>query len=52
MICTHLIKDTAPILDSAIFLKQGVIADYFDINNLNKDLESYYLEVFSNGQIY
>lgn len=52
MICTHLIKDTAPILDSAIFLKQGVIADYFDINNLNKDLESYYLEVFTNGQVY
>lgn len=52
LICTHLIKDTSPILDSAIFLKQGSIAAYFDIKDLNKDLETYYLEVFSNGQIY
>ena len=52
IICTHLIKDTAPILDSAIFLKQGNIVANFNINELNKDLEEYYLEVFTNGQIY
>lgn len=52
LICTHLIKDTAPILDSAIFLKQGNIVTYFDIKDLDKDLETYYLEVFSNGQVY
>ena len=48
IISTHLIKDTCPILDSAIFLKNGVIANYFEIKDINKDLEEYYLEVFSN----
>ncbi len=48
VISTHLIKDTSPILDSAIFLKNGVIADFFDIKSLNKDLEEHYLEVFRN----
>lgn len=48
VISTHLIKDTCPILDSAIFLKNGNIANFFDINSIGKDLEEYYLEVFSN----
>ena len=49
IISTHLIKDTAPILDSAIFLKNGTIADFFDIKKEKKDLEEYYLEVFRNA---
>ena len=49
MICTHLIKDTAPILNWAIFLKNGQIANFFDISSLNRDLEEYYLEVFSHA---
>ena len=48
VISTHLIKDTSPILDSAIFLKNGSIVNYFEINNIDKDLEDYYLEVFAN----
>ena len=48
IISTHLIKDTAPVLDSAIFLKNGTIADFFDITK-DKDLEEYYLEVFRNA---
>ena len=48
VISTHLIKDTSPILDSAIFLKNGNVANFFDINSIGKDLEEYYLEVFSN----
>ena len=48
IISTHLIKDTEEILDDAIFLKNGTIAEYFNISSLGKDLESYYLEVFSN----
>lgn len=48
LISTHLIRDTAEILDEAIFLKNGTIADQFVIKNLGKDLEAHYLEVFSN----
>lgn len=48
IISTHLIKDTESILDEAIFLKKGTIIDHFDIKSKEKDLESYYLEVFSN----
>lgn len=47
LISTHLIKDTESILDRAIFLNKGVIAEEFDIKDCNKDLEEYYLEVFS-----
>ena len=49
VISTHLIKDTSPILNSAIFLKNGVVADFFDIDKIDKDLEEYYLEVFRNA---
>ena len=49
VISTHLIKDTSPILNSAIFLKNGIIADFFDIDKIDKDLEEYYLEVFRNA---
>ena len=49
IISTHLIKDTAPILDSAIFISQGNIINFFDIKDLNKDLEQYYLEVYTNA---
>ncbi len=52
LISTHLIKDTSPILDSAIFINQGNVTNVFDIQSLNKDLEQYYLEVFTNGQLY
>ena len=48
LISTHLIKDTEEILDSAIFLKNGTIAEQFSLNSLEKDLETHYLEVFSN----
>lgn len=48
IISTHLIKDTEPILTDAIFLKEGIIKDYFNIASTGKDLENYYLEVFSN----
>lgn len=48
IISTHLIKDTEEILDEGIFLKNGTIAEQFKIKDLNKDLESHYLEVFSN----
>lgn len=48
IICTHLIKDTEEILDSGIFLKNGTIAEQFDLKDLKKDLEAHYLEVFSN----
>ncbi len=48
LISTHLIKDTEPILDDAIFLDRGVIAAQFNIKESGKDLEDYYLEVFSN----
>lgn len=52
IISTHLIKDTSPILDSAIFINQGYITNIFDLKDINKDLEQYYLEVFTNGQLY
>ena len=52
IVSTHLIKDVCPILDSAIFLNQGHIVDYFDIKDSGKDLEQHYLEVFTNGQLY
>lgn len=52
IISTHLIKDVCPILDSAIFLNQGNIVDFFDVKDVNKDLEQHYLEVFTNGQLY
>ena len=49
IISTHLINDVGPILDSAIFLNQGNITNYFDISSLDKSLEQYYLEVFTNA---
>ena len=48
LISTHLIKDTEEILDDAIFLNKGQIADHFNIKESGKNLEAYYLEVFSN----
>ena len=48
MICTHLIKDTESILDSGIFLKEGTVVEQFNLTDLGKDLETHYLEVFSN----
>ena len=48
LISTHLIKDTESILDHALFLNRGEIAADFDIKDFGKDLEAYYLEVFSN----
>ena len=48
LISTHLIKDTESILDDAIFLNRGEIAAQFNLKELGKDLETYYLEVFSN----
>lgn len=48
IISTHLIKDTESILDEGIFLKNGEIASQFKMKDLKKDLETYYLEVFSN----
>lgn len=52
IISTHLIKDVCPILDSAIFLNEGNIVDFFDVKDVDKDLEQHYLEVFTNGQLY
>lgn len=52
IISTHLIKDTAPIIDAAIFINKGNIIKNFDLKDIDKDLETYYLEVFSNGQVY
>ena len=52
IISTHLIKDTTPIIDSAIFINNGNIIKHFDLKDIDKDLEAYYLEVFSNGQVY
>lgn len=52
VISTHLIKDVCPILDSAIFLNEGNIVDFFDVKDIGKDLEQHYLEVFTNGQLY
>ena len=52
IISTHLIKDVCPILDSAILLREGEIASYVEIKNLKKDLEQYYLEVFTDGELY
>ena len=48
IISTHLIKDTEEILDQAIFLKKGQIVTNVAKESLGKDLEEYYLEVFSN----
>lgn len=47
IITTHLIKDVCPILDEAIFLKEGSIVEYTEVKKLKKDLEEYYLEVFT-----
>lgn len=52
VVSTHLIKDVCPILDSAIFLNQGNIVEYFDVKDGGNDLEQHYLEVFTNGQLY
>ena len=52
IISTHLIKDVCPILDSAMFLNQGNLCDFFDVKDIDKSLEERYLEVFSNGQLY
>ena len=49
IISTHLIKDTEEILDEGIFIKNGTIARQMDLTNLDKDLEAYYLEVFTNA---
>ena len=49
IISTHLIKDTEELLDEAIFLKNGNIASQIDLKSTKKDLESYYLEVFTNA---
>lgn len=48
IISTHLIKDTESILNGGIFLKNGSVAEQFDMKDLKKDLEEHYLEVFSN----
>lgn len=47
IITTHLIKDVCPILDEAMFLKEGNIVEYTEVKKLKKDLEEYYLEVFT-----
>ena len=48
IISTHLIKDTEEIIDEGVFIKNGSIITQFDVKSIGKDLESYYLEVFSN----
>lgn len=49
IISTHLIKDTEELLDKGIFIKEGKIAREIDLKDSDKDLESYYLEVFTNA---
>jgi len=50
ILSTHLIKDTEDILDSVIFLKNGVALKYIDVEELKeKTLEEAYLEVFINA---
>ena len=49
IISTHLIKDTEELLDEGIFIKNGSIASQIDLKDAKKDLESYYLEVFTNA---
>ena len=51
IISTHLIKDVEEILDDVIFLKKGNIAvqcSRAEIIQSGKDVEQYYLEVFTN----
>ena len=49
IISTHLIKDTEELLDKCIFIKEGKIASQINLKDSKKDLESYYLEVFTNA---
>lgn len=49
IISTHLIKDTGELFDDCILLKNGSIASYVNVKQLGKDLETYYLEVFTNA---